>query len=88
MNPLIAALPRMSGQERARVEELFEDPEPDSEIISEVIESVDRCGGLDDALENAREAAARAREHLAALPDDECVAALRLAVDYAVDRER
>jgi octaprenyl-diphosphate synthase len=86
--PLIAALPRMSAQERGRVERLFENPEPGSEIVSDVIEIVDRCGGLDSARENARKAAARAREQLAGLPDNDCLAALRSAVDYVVDRER
>lgn len=86
--PLIAALPRMNARERARVEQLFEDPEPGTEMVSEVIEIVDGRGGSGDARDGARQAAARACEHLVGLPDGDCLAALRSAVDYVVDRVR
>ncbi len=86
--PLIAALPHMSAGERARVDQLFGAPEPGAAIVSEVVGIVDRCGGLNDAREGAREAAARAHERLADLPESDCLAALRLAVDYVVDRVR
>jgi octaprenyl-diphosphate synthase len=86
--PLIAALPRMGDQERARVETLFDQAEPDAGLVGEVIGLVGECGGLDEAREEAREAAARARAKLADLPAGDCLEALHGAVDYVVDRVR
>lgn len=86
--PLIEALESMTGPERARVEALFADPEPGPEAVSEVIEIVRCRGGIDAARREASEAAGRARERLAALPDDEPVEALGRAVEYVVERVR
>ncbi len=49
--PLIHALGRIEGAERADVEAFFRDPEPSDEAIHEVIELVTRHGGLDYARE-------------------------------------
>jgi octaprenyl-diphosphate synthase len=86
--PLIAALPRMDDEGRARVETLFDEAEPGEELVGEVIELVGECGGLDEAREEAREAAARARARLTDLPAGDCLEALHAAVDYVVDRVR
>ncbi len=86
--PLIAALPRMSGRERARVEALFGEANPEEEVVAEVIEIVTRREGITSAREAARARADRARGRLAGLPDGECHSALLAAVDYVVERVR
>ncbi len=86
--PLIAALPALSAAERRRVEALFEDARPDGEAVADVIEMVDRHGGLEAAAREARSRADRARECLAGLVEDDCLAALHAAVDYVVERVR
>ena len=86
--PLIAALPRMSGPERAMVERLFAEADPSAEAIEEIVGLVIARGGLEDARTEARAQARRARERLEGLPQGEALAALGLAVDYVVDREK
>ena len=86
--PLIAALPVMDAAGRARVEALFADPEPDGEAVREVVELVDRHGGLEAAREAARSRADRARGRLEGLAEGECLTALHAAVDYVVERVR
>jgi octaprenyl-diphosphate synthase len=86
--PLITALGRMDAAERAVVERLFADPEPDEVAVSEVIDLVTRHGGLDEALVEARCEADRARQWLDGLPEGEALSALHLAVDYVVERVR
>lgn len=86
--PLIHALGRLSRGERAEVEAFFRDPEPSDEAIHEVVELVTRHGGLDYALDHARQAAQRAHEALEGLPEGPALEALRDSIVYAVERRR
>lgn len=84
--PLIAALPRLEREERARVEELFGDPDPPDARVEEVIAIVDRAGGLAYARERAAHFAERASDHLAGLPREPATEAFRLSLDFVVSR--
>lgn len=84
--PLIAALPAMSAEERARVDGLFADPEPCDELVAEVIGIVDRRGGLDYARDRARFWAERAAGRLEDLPPGPATEALGQAVNFVVTR--
>ncbi len=86
--PLIAALPRMNRSGRRVVEELFADPEPSEELVSEAIGVVEDAGGLEAARDEAARFASRAMAALDGLPDGPAHESLRAAVDYVVDRER
>jgi octaprenyl-diphosphate synthase len=86
--PLIAVLPRLSDTERARVNALFADPEPDDEMIAGVVEIVRLRGGLEYAREAALECAQRAAEALEGLPEGPALDALRDSIVYAVERRR
>ncbi len=86
--PLIAALPSLSGPERAIVDELFADPEPDDAAIAAVVDLVQRRGGLDYAKERALDYARRAADALDGLPDGPALRALRDGIVYAVERRR
>jgi octaprenyl-diphosphate synthase len=86
--PLIAVLPNLSRAERARVESLFADPEPDDDSIAGVVEVVRARGGLEFAREAALECAGRAAEALEGLPDSPATEALRDGIVYAVERQR
>jgi octaprenyl-diphosphate synthase len=84
--PLIAALPALDAEERARVDGLFADPEPGDELVAEVIGIVDRRGGLDYARDRARFWAERAAGRLEDLPGGPATEALGQAVDFVVTR--
>jgi octaprenyl-diphosphate synthase len=84
--PLIAALRSMDEDERVRVEELFDDPEPGEDRVTEVIEIVERRGGLEYARERARVWAERAAGRLQGLPAGPATEALVQAVDFVVTR--
>jgi octaprenyl-diphosphate synthase len=86
--PLIAVLARLSDAERARVNALFADPEPDDEMIAGVVEIVRSRGGLEYAREAALECAQRAAEALEGLPEGPALDALRDSIVYAVERRR
>lgn len=86
--PLIAVLPQLSRAERARVDALFADPEPDDESIAGVVEVVRGRGGLEFAREAALECAGRAAEALEGLPEGPPLDALRDGIVYAVERQR
>jgi octaprenyl-diphosphate synthase len=86
--PLITALPRMEATERALVEELFADPEPTGDLVEAVIEAVEAFEGLTVARDEAERMAGRASEQLDGLPEGEVREALRVAVDYVVNRKR
>jgi len=86
--PLIAALPRLSPAERAQVDALFADPEPDDESIAGVVEIVRARGGLDYARDAAMECAQRAADALEGLPEGPALEALRDSIVYAVERRR
>jgi octaprenyl-diphosphate synthase len=86
--PLIAALPTLSAPERAIVDELFADPEPEDAAIAAVVELVQRRGGLDYAKDRALDYARRAADALDGLPDGPALQALRDGIVYAVERRR
>ncbi|HET8654746.1 MAG TPA: polyprenyl synthetase family protein [Longimicrobiaceae bacterium] len=86
--PLIAALPRFSPGERATVEALFDDPEPDDGRIAAVVQAVRERGGLDYARERALAFAQNAAGALEGLPDGPALQALRDSIVYAVERRR
>lgn len=86
--PLIAALPELSARERARVDELFDEPSPSDALVQEVIAAVKARGGIEFAQGQAAAFANRARERLAGLPEGEGVQRLRMAVDYVLERQR
>ncbi len=85
--PLIAALPRMEAGERDVVEGLFDDPEPSDERVEEVVEIVERRGGLEHARERASDFVGRARRRLDELPSGPAVDTLARAAEF-VERRR
>ena len=86
--PLIAALPHFNAAERAQVEALFADPEPDEAQVHAVIAAVARRGGLAYARQRAEAHVARAAAALEGLPESSALQALRDSLDYVVDRRR
>jgi octaprenyl-diphosphate synthase len=86
--PLIAALPRMNGVARRRVDTLMAQAEPDDGQIAEVIETVAEAGGLDYARERALRLAQQADGELDYLPSSPARDALRASITYVVDRRR
>jgi octaprenyl-diphosphate synthase len=86
--PLIAALPALAPGERARVDELFDNPEPDDASIAAVVALVQRHGGLDYAKARALDYAQRAADALEGLPEGPALQALRDGIVYAVERRR
>ena len=86
--PLIAALPKMEWGERRAVEALFADPEPSPRSRAGDRGSVEAHGGVETAREEARSRADRALDQLRCLPENPCLEALRLAVNYVVERVR
>ncbi len=84
--PLIAALPAMSGAQRAIVDALFERTVPTDSEIAEVVQIVTECGGLDYARRKGEEFAQEAEEALAGLPASEARQALADAIAYVLDR--
>ncbi len=85
--PLIAALPRLDDDERQAVETLFDEPEPSEGMVAEVVEIVERRGGLEHAREQAAEFVAGARRRLEALPGGAAVDSLARAAEF-VERRR
>ncbi len=86
--PLIAALPRLTDEERREVAALFAVPEPSDEQVAAVVATVDRRGGLDYARERAWSYSRQAEAALEALPPSDAREALQGAIAYAVERRR
>lgn len=86
--PLIHALPRLTGTERALVERLFAEPEPDDALIAQVVAIVRGHGGLEFAHSRALECAERASAALEGLPEGPSLDALRDSIVYAIERSR
>ncbi|HZO20800.1 MAG TPA: polyprenyl synthetase family protein [Gemmatimonadaceae bacterium] len=84
--PLIHALRGMSAADRAVVEALFDEREPDDEMIGSVIAIVEECGGLEYARRRGERFADEAAEALSDLPDSRATAALRDAIVYVMER--
>jgi octaprenyl-diphosphate synthase len=84
--PLIAALPRMSREERQVVERLMQDPSPSAAQIESVISVVDARGGLAAAHERAQQLALQAETELDAVQAGPARDALRDCLVYAIER--
>jgi octaprenyl-diphosphate synthase len=84
--PLIHALRDMSATDRAVVERLFAESEPDDALIGTVIGIVDECGGLDYARRRGERFADEAADTLSNLPESRATAALRDAIIYVMER--
>ena len=84
--PLIAALRVMDSADRARVEDLFADDDPNEAAISEVIGIVAANGGLDYAREQGAVYADEARKALAGLPETVAREALLESISYVMER--
>jgi len=86
--PLIAALPRMSPDERRLVEALMADPSPDDSRISAVIQIVDDRGGIIAARERALQMVHCAEVELEVIPSGIARDALSASITYCVERSR
>ena len=84
--PLIHALRHMSAADRAVVERLFAESEPDDELIANVIGIVEEHGGLEYARRRGERFADEAAEALSDLPESRATAALRDAIAYVMER--
>lgn len=84
--PLIAALPKMSRAQRARVEALFDAPQPTEEQIADVVAIVHEGGGIDAARRKGEEFATEAESALVDVPASEARSALVDALGYVMDR--
>ena len=84
--PLIAALPRLSPEERQVVARLMATATPSDAQVAEVIHLVEAAGGLDNARRRALDLAQRAEAELAALPASTARESLRDSIAYAVER--
>ncbi len=84
--PLIAALPRMSGEERQVVERLMGDPTPPDDLIDSVIAVVEARGGLAAAHERAQQFSLQAEAELDAIQAGPARDALRDCLVYAIER--
>lgn len=84
--PLIHTLPRLKALERRRVEALFATENPDDGEIGDVIDMVERYGGLDYARQRGDAYAQEAEEALASLPASAAKQSLLDAIDYVMSR--
>jgi octaprenyl-diphosphate synthase len=84
--PLIAALPRLSPEERQVVSRLMATAMPSDAQVAEVMHMVEAAGGLDNARRRALDLAQRAEAELAALPASTARESLRDSIAYAVER--
>jgi octaprenyl-diphosphate synthase len=86
--PLIHALPRMSVPERAEVEALMANPEPDDAGIARVVEAVTARGGLLYARDRAQWLCAQADAALDSIHPSPAREMLRASLTYVLDRRR
>ena len=84
--PLIAALPRLSPDERQVVSRLMATATPSDAQVAEVMRMVEGAGGLDNARRRALDLAQRAEAELTALPASTARESLRDSIAYAVER--
>ena len=84
--PLIAAMQSMGDAGVRDVRAFFADPEPGDDGIQHIIALVREHGGIEYALQRARDFGARAAQAVAGLPASEATEALQDAVTYVVDR--
>lgn len=86
--PLIHALPRMSAPERAQVEALMDDSEPDDAGIALVVAAVTARGGLEYAKDRAQQLCAQAEAALDCIRPSPARETLRASLTYVLDRRR
>jgi octaprenyl-diphosphate synthase len=84
--PLIAALPRVSGAGRQRINELFAAEAPEDELIMDVIAIVADAGGIAYARRRGEQFAREAEDALSEIPDSPVRTALTDAISYVMDR--
>jgi len=84
--PLIAALPKMTGAARARVNELFATENPDPLLVEDVIGIVADTGGIEYARARGEAFAHDAEQALGVLPESPVRVALTDAIAYVMDR--
>lgn len=84
--PLIAALPRMTADDRRAVERLMATPNPPDDVIAVVIAAVEARGGIAAAAERAAQFAQRAEAELEHLSAGAARDALRDCITYAIER--
>ena len=85
--PLIAALPRMGGAARKRVDALFAQDTPSDEQVAEVVGIVAEAGGLEYARQRGAQFAEEANDALEGLPNGPARASLAAAIVYVMDRQ-
>ena len=86
--PLIAALSKMSEEDRRHVNRLMDTAEPSDGQITRVIDAVSEAGGFDYARGRALRLAEQADAELDALAPSPARDALRASITYVVDRRR
>jgi octaprenyl-diphosphate synthase len=87
--PLVEAMRRVGPAARERVRAFFTRVDPSEDEISDMIAIVREAGGLEYARARARAYASSAHASLDRVPEEgDAMAALRAAIDYAVERSR
>ena len=76
----------MRPGDRTIVERLFNESEPDDELIANVIGIVEERGGLEYARRRGEGFADEAAEALSELPESRATTALRDAIAYVMER--
>jgi len=86
--PLIHALTKTNGGEKKRIISLVKTGKAAKESFSEVIEFVQRAGGIEYAHQKAREHVAAAHKALDSIPSSPAKDSLLQFARYVIDRER
>jgi len=86
--PLIHALPKMSAAQRTQVEALMDNPQPNTDEISRVVDAVAERGGLEYARERAQGFCERAEAALEAIRPSPARETLRASLTYVLERRR
>lgn len=84
--PLLLLLPRISPQERAKIERVLAEGAFQSVTPEEILALVEREGTLEEVAAEARRMADEARRALAVFPDGETRRALEFAPDFVLHR--
>ena len=84
--PLLLLLPRISPQERAKIERVLAERAFATVTSEEILEIVAREGTLDEVAREARRWAEEARQALALFPDSAARRALEFAPDFVLHR--
>jgi octaprenyl-diphosphate synthase len=85
--PLISSLPRMDGGERKRTEEIFVSETKSKEDFRYVADLVKKRGGIEYAMNRARDFIEDAKENLVEFPDSEEKSALLKLADFVIERK-